>query len=45
MKNSNSFQVLELISINSLTTVKGGAAIAATSTRSVAGEWWGAGSL
>ena len=45
MKNINSFQLLELININAASTVKGGAAIAATYTRSVAGEWWGAGSL
>ncbi len=43
MKNS-SIQLLELININAMSTVKGGTATL-VSTRSVAGEWWGAGSL
>jgi hypothetical protein len=41
MKNSNSFQLLELININAIATVKGGT----TATRTGAGEWWGGGTL
>ncbi len=40
MKNS-SIQLLELININAMSTVKGGT----TTTSTKAGEWWGAGSL
>ena len=47
MKNQTSFQLLELININSMTTVKGGTAAAASAPVSVAkpGEWWGGGAL
>ena len=45
MKNLTSIQLLELININAMSTVKGGAAVVVSSTRSVTGEWWGAGSL
>jgi hypothetical protein len=44
MKNLTSIQLLQLININELAAVKGGANISVV-TRSVAGEWWGAGSL
>jgi hypothetical protein len=37
MKNSTSFQLLELININTTAVVKGGT--------TKAGEWWGAGAL
>ena len=47
MKNQTSFQLLELININSMTTVKGGTAMMTSASLSVAkpGEWWGGGAL
>ena len=47
MKNQTSFQLLELININSMTTVKGGTATMSSASLAVAkpGEWWGGGAL
>ena len=45
MKNLTSIQLLELININAMSTVKGGTATVVAAPKPVTGEWWGAGSL